>query len=76
MRPVVSRTISRGVKCSPAVSFELANLLYKVVQKFASTDLSPENISNHDMGLVFEELIRRFESALLRFRSNFQQNAE
>ncbi|MBI1448678.1 type I restriction-modification system subunit M [Acinetobacter sp. AC1-2] len=37
-----------------------ANLLYKVVQKFASTDLSPENISNHDMGLVFEELIRRF----------------
>lgn len=37
-----------------------ANLLYKVIQKFASTDLSPENISNHDMGLVFEELIRRF----------------
>ncbi len=37
-----------------------ANLLYKVVQKFASTDLSPESISNHDMGLVFEELIRRF----------------
>lgn len=37
-----------------------ANLLYKVVQKFASTDLSPQTISNHDMGLVFEELIRRF----------------
>ena len=37
-----------------------ANLLYKVIQKFASTDLSPQNISNHDMGLVFEELIRRF----------------
>jgi len=37
-----------------------ANLLYKVVQKFATTDLSPKNISNHDMGLVFEELIRRF----------------
>ncbi|WP_201535239.1 type I restriction-modification system subunit M [Psychrobacter ciconiae] len=37
-----------------------ANLLYKVVQKFANTDLSPEAISNHDMGLVFEELIRRF----------------
>ncbi len=30
-----------------------ANLLYKVVQKFASTDLSPQTISNHDMGLVF-----------------------
>lgn len=37
-----------------------ANLLYKVVQKFANTDLSPERVSNHDMGLVFEELIRRF----------------
>ena len=37
-----------------------ANLLYKVVQKFANTDLSPETISNHEMGFVFEELIRRF----------------
>jgi len=37
-----------------------ANLLYKVVKKFATTDLSPKKISNHDMGLVFEELIRRF----------------
>ena len=37
-----------------------ANLLYKVVGKFASTDLSPARVSNHDMGLVFEELIRRF----------------
>ena len=37
-----------------------ANLLYKVVRKFATIDLSPKAISNHDMGLVFEELIRRF----------------
>lgn len=37
-----------------------ANLLYKVVQKFATTDLSPKAISNYEMGLVFEELIRRF----------------
>ena len=37
-----------------------ANLLFKVVQKVATTDLSPHTISNHDMGLVFEELIRRF----------------
>ncbi len=37
-----------------------ANLLYKVVKMFATTDLSPETVSNHDMGLVFEELIRRF----------------
>ena len=37
-----------------------ANLLYKVVQKVRKTDLSPKAISNHEMGLVFEELIRRF----------------
>jgi len=37
-----------------------ADLLWKVVQKVRSTDLSPKAISNHDMGLTFEELIRRF----------------
>jgi type I restriction enzyme M protein len=37
-----------------------ANLLYKVVQKVRTIDLRPEAVSNHDMGLVFEELIRRF----------------
>jgi len=37
-----------------------ANLLYKIVQKVRTMDLSLEAVSNHDMGLVFEELIRRF----------------
>src|SRR5690554_1393485 len=37
-----------------------ANLLYQVVQRFAATDLSPARISNFAMGLIFEELIRRF----------------
>ncbi len=39
-----------------------AKLLYKVVQYFTKPelDLSLQNISNYDMGLVFEELIRRF----------------
>jgi type I restriction enzyme M protein len=37
-----------------------ANLLFQVVQKFAGLDLSPERVSNADMGLLFEELIRRF----------------
>mgnify|MGYP000334825026 FL=1 len=39
---------------------EDANLLYKVVRSFANVDLSPEAVDNYDMGLVFEELIRRF----------------
>ena len=37
-----------------------ANLLYTIVQKVRQTDLSPKAISSHDMGFVFEELIRRF----------------
>ena len=37
-----------------------ANLLYQVVQRVRRIDLSPKAVSNHDMGLVFEELIRRF----------------
>lgn len=37
-----------------------ANLLFKVVREFASIDLHPSVVSNHDMGLVFEDLIRRF----------------
>lgn len=36
------------------------NLLFNVIKKFASDeiDLSPRNIDNHQMGYVFEELIR------------------
>lgn len=40
-----------------------SNLLYKIVEKFATVDLHPDAISNHQMGLVFEELIRRFAEA-------------
>src|SRR5690554_2530763 len=36
------------------------NLLYKVVEQFATMDLSPKRLSNFGMGLVFEELIRKF----------------
>jgi len=43
---------------------ESANLLYLVTQKFATIDLHAKAISNHEMGLVFEHLIRKFaESA-------------
>lgn len=37
-----------------------ARLLYPVVQRFADVDLSPARVDNHQMGYVFEELIRRF----------------
>ena len=37
-----------------------ANLLYLVVQKFAAFDLHPDTVKNHEMGTIFEELIRKF----------------
>ena len=37
-----------------------AGLLYQVTEKFTQIDLHPTRVDNHQMGLVFEELIRRF----------------
>jgi type I restriction enzyme M protein len=37
-----------------------SNLLFQILQKFAAVDLHPDVVSNADMGLMFEELIRRF----------------
>jgi len=39
---------------------EEADLLYIVAKRFGTTDLHPDVVDNHNMGLVFEELIRRF----------------
>ncbi len=35
-------------------------LLYQVTERFAGIDLHPSTVDNNQMGLVFEELIRRF----------------
>jgi type I restriction enzyme M protein len=37
-----------------------AKLLYLVTEKFAGFDLHPSSVDNMQMGLVFEELIRKF----------------
>lgn len=37
-----------------------ANLLYKVIGKFADIDLHPATVSNLEMGYLYEELVRRF----------------
>ncbi len=36
------------------------NRLYQLIEKFSEIDLHPDRISNRDMGLVFEELLRKF----------------
>jgi len=42
---------------------EEANRLYAVVSKFAEIDLHPGYVDNITMGLIFEDLIRRFNEA-------------
>jgi type I restriction enzyme M protein len=36
------------------------DLLFLLVDKFTEVDLGPTNVTNHDMGYIFEELLRRF----------------
>ncbi|MDF2638372.1 MAG: restriction endonuclease subunit [Novosphingobium lindaniclasticum] len=40
-----------------------AKLLFLVTEKFAGIDLHPDKVPNSQMGLVFEELIRKFAEA-------------
>lgn len=42
---------------------EEANRLYQVVAQFEDMDLHPKRVDNITMGLVFEDLIRRFNEA-------------
>jgi type I restriction enzyme M protein len=37
-----------------------SGLLYQVTERFTQIDLHPDAVSNHQMGLIFEELIRKF----------------
>jgi type I restriction enzyme M protein len=41
-------------------------LLFLVMERFASKDidLHPDKVTNHEMGYIFEELVRRFNEAL------------
>lgn len=39
---------------------EEQGILLKIVQEFLNVDLSPSKVSNMEMGLIFEELIRKF----------------
>ncbi len=59
-----AREIFERYKFNEQLSYlDESDLLYKIVEKFGNVDLHPDKISNHQMGLVFEELIRRFAEA-------------
>ncbi|MFL9691745.1 type I restriction-modification system subunit M [Aeromonas veronii] len=42
---------------------EESNRLYQVISQFAEIDLHPDRVDNITMGLVFEDLIRRFNES-------------
>lgn len=55
------REIIEYFKLEPIISTLVKHkLLYKLIEKFTQVDLSPANVSNHEMGYIFEELLRRF----------------
>lgn len=41
-----------------------AGLLFQVMERFGQVDLHPDRVTNHMMGTIFEELIRKFNEAL------------
>ncbi|MEP7308020.1 MAG: type I restriction-modification system subunit M N-terminal domain-containing protein, partial [Acidobacteriota bacterium] len=45
------------------LKLEESNRLYQVITQFAEIDLHPSRVDNITMGLVFEDLIRRFNEA-------------
>lgn len=39
---------------------EGGNLLFLIIEEFNRVDLHPDSVSNHEMGQIFEELLRKF----------------
>jgi type I restriction enzyme M protein len=59
--PRLTREILECSKFTEQVSrLRKAGLLHLVVGRFAEIDLSPRTVPNHEMGYIFEELIRKF----------------
>jgi len=44
----------------PVEKLNKNNRLYQFIEKFSEIDLHPEIVSNHQMGQIFEELLRKF----------------
>ena len=61
--PNVKDIFERYAFAAQLNTLEENDLLYLVLQKFAAVDLHPDRVSNTEMGLIFEELIRKFAEA-------------
>jgi type I restriction enzyme M protein len=58
--PSVREVFDRFLFGDQIVRLQRSGLLYQVTEKFAHFPLHPDVVNNHDMGLAFEELIRKF----------------
>jgi len=55
------REIIEHYKLGPIIEKLAKNdLLFMICDKFTEVDLHPDRVSNHEMGSIFEELLRRF----------------
>ena len=61
--PNVKDIFERYAFAAQLNTLEENDLLYLVLQKFAAVDLHPDRVSNTEMGMIFEELIRKFAEA-------------
>lgn len=44
----------------PIERLQRANRLYQLIEKFSTIDLHPNVVNNREMGIIYEELLRRF----------------
>lgn len=55
------RDVFDGFRMADLVSdLAKSDRLYLIVKEFAAVDIHPDVVTNHDMGYIFEELIRKF----------------
>ena len=55
------RDVFEGFKMPDLIAdLHKSGRLYLIVKEFAAVDLHPDVVSGHDMGYIFEELIRKF----------------
>ncbi|MEA1945607.1 MAG: class I SAM-dependent DNA methyltransferase, partial [Euryarchaeota archaeon] len=60
MREIIEKFKLRGT----IDTLDEKGLLFLLIQKFCSVDLHPDAVSNHEMGYIFEELIRKFNEQM------------
>ena len=56
MRDIIERFKLRA----NIATLEDKGLLHRLIKKFSEVNLHPDLVDNHDMGMIFEELIRKF----------------